>query len=96
MSTDEYCKIGTRVPKYRSTEYFGPKPGVCGWAHNVYLVDHDDPTTLPWEYCDDRKPEVGTIPANMKRWPNVGLLLAHRLRRWPNSKLTLGQRLMND
>ena len=27
MSTDEYCKIGTRVPKYRSTEYFGPKPG---------------------------------------------------------------------
>ena len=33
-------------------------------------------------------------PANMRRWPNVGLLLAHRLRRWPNSKLTLGQRLV--
>ena len=30
----------------------------------------------------------------MRRWPNVGLLLAHRLRRWPNSKPTLGQRLM--
>ena len=29
----------------------------------------------------------------MRRWPNVGLLLAHRLRRWPNSKPTLGQRL---
>ena len=34
------------------------------------------------------------FPANMRRWPNVGLLLAHRLRRWPNSKPTLGQRLM--
>ena len=33
-------------------------------------------------------------PANMRRYPNVGLLLAHRLRRWPNSKPTLGQRLM--
>ena len=32
--------------------------------------------------------------ANMRRWPNVGLLLAHRLRRWPTSKPTLGQRLM--
>ena len=30
-------------------------------------------------------------PANMRRWPNVGLLLAHRLRRWPNTKTTLGQ-----
>ena len=26
FEADEYCKIGTRVPKYRSTEYFGPKP----------------------------------------------------------------------
>ena len=34
------------------------------------------------------------IPANMRRWPNVGLPLAHRLRRWLNSKPTLGQRLM--
>ena len=34
------------------------------------------------------------IPANMRRWPNVGLLLARRLRRWPNSKPTLGRRLM--
>ena len=33
-------------------------------------------------------------PANMRRWPNFGLLLAHRLRRWSNSKPTLGQRLM--
>ena len=32
--------------------------------------------------------------ANMRRWPNVGLLLAYRLRRWPNRKPTLGQRLM--
>ena len=33
-------------------------------------------------------------PANMRRWHNVCLLLAHRLRRWPNSKPALGQRLM--
>ena len=30
----------------------------------------------------------------MRRLPNVGLLLAHRLRRWPNSQPTLGQRLI--
>ena len=35
-----------------------------------------------------------TVRANMRHWPNVDLLLAHRLRRWPNSKPTLGQRLM--
>ena len=29
----------------------------------------------------------------MRRWPNIGLLLIHRLRRWPNGKPTLGQRL---
>ena len=34
------------------------------------------------------------FPANMRRWPNVGLMLAHRLRRWPNSKPTLVQRRM--
>ena len=34
------------------------------------------------------------IPANMIRWPNVGLLLGQRRRRWPYSKPTLGQRLM--
>ena len=27
----------------------------------------------------------------MRRRPNVGLLLAHRLRRWPDSKQTWGQ-----
>ena len=30
----------------------------------------------------------------MRRWPNVGLLLAHRLGRWPDNKPTLRQRLM--
>ena len=29
----------------------------------------------------------------MRRWPNIGLLLARRLRNCPNSKPTLGQRL---
>ena len=33
-------------------------------------------------------------PANMSRWPNVGLLLGQRRRRWAGSKPTLGQRLM--
>ena len=32
--------------------------------------------------------------ANIIHWPNVGLLLAHRLRRWPNSKPALVQPLM--
>ena len=30
----------------------------------------------------------------MRRWPNVGLLLAHRQRRWTSSKPTLGQRIL--
>ena len=34
------------------------------------------------------------IPANMRHWPNVGLLLGQRRRRWANSNPTLGQRLM--
>ena len=33
-------------------------------------------------------------PANMRRWPNIGLLLAHRLRSWPNRKSALSQLLM--
>ena len=33
-------------------------------------------------------------PANTRRWPNVGLTLAHRLRRWPNISPTLGQRCL--
>ena len=28
-------------------------------------------------------------PANIRRWANVDLLLAHLLRRWPNRKSTL-------
>ena len=32
--------------------------------------------------------------ANIKRCPNVGLLLGHRLRRWPYTKPTLGQRFI--
>ena len=35
------------------------------------------------------------FPANMRRWPNVGLLLGQRRRRWANSKPTLGQRRMS-
>ena len=39
-------------------------------------------------------PILELFPANMRRWPNVGLLLGQRRRRWANSKSTLGQRLM--
>ena len=39
-------------------------------------------------------PDIVFYPANMRRWPNVGLLLAHRLGSWPNSKPALSQRLM--
>ena len=40
------------------------------------------------------RPDIVFYLANMRRWPNVGLLLAHRLRSWPNSKPALSQRLM--
>ena len=33
-------------------------------------------------------------PVHTRRWPNVGLMFAHRLRRWPNINLTLGQRFV--
>ena len=38
-------------------------------------------------------PSIKHGPANMRRWPTVGLLSALRLRRWPNSKSTLGAQL---
>ena len=31
---------------------------------------------------------------HIKRWPDVGLMLGHRLRRWPNIKPTLGRRFL--
>ena len=34
--------------------------------------------------------------ANTRRWPNVGLLLAHRLRRWDNISRVLGYRVLFD
>ena len=34
------------------------------------------------------------IPANTRRWPNVGLMLAQRRRRWANVSPTLGQQLV--
>ena len=32
------------------------------------------------------------VPADTRRWPNVGWVLGQRRRRWPNTKPTLGQR----
>ena len=37
---------------------------------------------------------LAMYPANMTRWPNVGLLLGQRRWRLPSSKPTLSQRLM--
>ena len=34
LSTDEYCKIGTRVPKYWNTENFDPKPDI--YIHSMH------------------------------------------------------------
>ena len=34
------------------------------------------------------------VLASTRRWPNVVLMLAHRLRRWASIKPTLGQRLV--
>ena len=34
--------------------------------------------------------------SNTRRWPNVGLLLAHRLRRWANISPVLGYRVVFD
>ena len=36
----------------------------------------------------------GTIPANTKRWPNVGIMLDERCRRWDNIKPAFVQRLV--
>ena len=39
-------------------------------------------------------PDIVFYPANMRRWSNAGILLAHPLRSWPNSKPALSQRFM--
>ena len=64
----------------------------------VILLAYDDPVlrsglssmNIYYQYMDT----VEQLPENLRRWPNIGLLLAHRLRRWPNSNPKLGQRLM--
>ena len=38
--------------------------------------------------------DCSRIPANTRHWPNVVLMLAHRLRRRPNIKTALGKRLV--
>ena len=37
---------------------------------------------------------VQAAPANTRRWPNAGFMLAHRLRRWANISPVLGYRVM--
>ena len=37
-----------------------------------------------------------SVPANTRRWPNVGLLVGQRRRRWPNGNPELGQGLVSQ
>ena len=37
---------------------------------------------------------IGPYPANTRRWPNIELMLVHRLRRWTNISPTFDQRLV--
>ena len=39
-------------------------------------------------------PALSCRRSNSRRWPNAGLLLAHRLRRWPNISPVLGSRVV--
>ena len=39
-------------------------------------------------------PQIGRNPANTRRWPDVGLMMARRLRRRPIINSTMGQRLV--
>ena len=64
----------------------------------VILLAYDDPVlrsglssmNIYYQYMDT----VEQLLENLRRWPNIGLLLAHRLRRWPSSNPMLCQRLM--
>ena len=48
----------------------------------------------PWRFVSLMVVPRSHIPANIKRWTNVGLQLGQRRRRWANSKPTLDQRHM--
>ena len=58
------------------------------------LVDRAARWPIKGAYVQCFMVSKGNCPANMRRWANFGLLLAHRLRRWPKRKPTLAQRLM--
>ena len=57
-------------------------------AHSQWTRDADPMVALVYDAGQT------PFPATMRRWPNAGSLLAHRLRRWPNTKPMLGKRLM--
>ena len=76
---------------------------VMGSTLNMRSVDDAPPLQtaitfvcrpLSFAFCLKHK-RLSLSATNMRRWPNVGLLLAHHLRRWPNSKPTMGRRPMS-
>ena len=70
--------------------------GFMSWLHSLFIHSNVRQhvcmcaCTLSVHWCT----LLSDNPANTRRWPNVGLILAHRLRRWPNINPTLGQRLV--
>ena len=65
-----------------------------GWGRNILVSfkrrrPGTEPRTQAWKTA-----VLTTTPANTRRWPNAGLLLAHRLRRWTNNSPALGQRIV--
>ena len=49
-----------------------------------------------WSLCVLSIYSVSCRRSNTRHWPNVGLLLAHRLRRWANISPLLGYRVVFD
>ena len=47
------------------------------------------------KFWDCTYPHRNTLPADTRRWNNVGLTLVYLLRRWPNVKPRLIQRLVS-
>ena len=59
--------------------------GSISWA-TVLISSH-------WAMCETQC-SLSTFPANTKRCPNAGTILAHHLRRWPSIKPALVQRFL--
>ena len=50
--------------------------------------------SFKWMKVETNNTEAEGFPANTRRWPSAGLMLAQRRRRWVNISPALGQRLV--